>query len=64
VPPQRLSVQLGKQIRVVGWYHSHPHITVHPSHVGTHLLKRFLMEIEMVWWKLLENETQTVWFLV
>jgi len=33
---QRLSVQLGKQIRVVGWYHSHPHITVHPSHVGTH----------------------------
>lgn len=30
---ERLSVQLGKQIRVVGWYHSHPHITVHPSHV-------------------------------
>merc|ERR1719244_1690982 len=23
--------QLG--LRVLGWYHSHPHITVHPSHV-------------------------------
>lgn len=21
-------------MRVVGWYHSHPHITVWPSHVG------------------------------
>ena len=20
-------------LRIVGWYHSHPHITVHPSHV-------------------------------
>lgn len=24
----------GRPVRVVGWYHSHPHITVWPSHVG------------------------------
>ncbi|KAI9552521.1 hypothetical protein GHT06_022887 [Daphnia sinensis] len=30
---EKLSVELGKPIRVLGWYHSHPHITVHPSHV-------------------------------
>jgi len=24
----------GRRTRVVGWYHSHPHITPHPSHVG------------------------------
>lgn len=24
---------LGVQTRVVGWYHSHPKITVQPSHV-------------------------------
>ncbi|CAN0245309.1 unnamed protein product [Lampetra planeri] len=30
---QPLAVQSGKPMRVVGWYHSHPHITVWPSHV-------------------------------
>ncbi len=29
-----LSVTHGKALRVIGWYHSHPHITVFPSHVG------------------------------
>eukprot|EP00122_Pirum_gemmata_P006178 Pgem_evm1s5642 len=28
-----LSKTLNKTITVVGWYHSHPHITVFPSHV-------------------------------
>ncbi|CAN0008945.1 unnamed protein product, partial [Laminaria digitata] len=28
-----MSAQLGQDTRVVGWYHSHPHITVLPSHV-------------------------------
>jgi proteasome lid subunit RPN8/RPN11 len=23
----------GNELRVMGWYHSHPHITVHPSAV-------------------------------
>ena len=32
---ERLSNDLGRNIRVIGWYHSHPHITVWPSHVGT-----------------------------
>jgi len=30
---EKLSEQLKRKIRVIGWYHSHPHITVHPSHV-------------------------------
>ena len=29
----KLSVGLGESVRVIGWYHSHPHITVWPSHV-------------------------------
>lgn len=31
---EKLKYQIGKPLRVVGWYHSHPHITVWPSHVG------------------------------
>lgn len=31
---EKLSVKVSKPIRVLGWYHSHPHITVQPSHVG------------------------------
>lgn len=30
----RLADMTGRPMRVVGWYHSHPHITVWPSHVG------------------------------
>ncbi|KAG5183714.1 hypothetical protein JKP88DRAFT_185812 [Tribonema minus] len=30
---ENMSRQLGKTVRVCGWYHSHPHITVLPSHV-------------------------------
>ncbi len=30
---ERLSRESGTRTRVVGWYHSHPHITVLPSHV-------------------------------
>uniref|UniRef100_A0A8B9L5B6 BRCA1/BRCA2-containing complex subunit 3 n=1 Tax=Astyanax mexicanus TaxID=7994 RepID=A0A8B9L5B6_ASTMX len=29
----RLAEMTGRPVRVVGWYHSHPHITVWPSHV-------------------------------
>lgn len=29
-----LGDHLKRSIQVVGWYHSHPHITVWPSHVG------------------------------
>lgn len=31
---ENLSLKLGRPLRVLGWYHSHPHITVRPSHVG------------------------------
>ena len=30
---ERLALDLGRPMRVLGWYHSHPHITVWPSHV-------------------------------
>ncbi|KAJ8679732.1 hypothetical protein QAD02_015519 [Eretmocerus hayati] len=30
---ERLAQELERNMRVVGWYHSHPHITVFPSHV-------------------------------
>jgi BRCA1/BRCA2-containing complex subunit 3 len=30
---EKLSERNGTKIRVIGWYHSHPHITVLPSHV-------------------------------
>ncbi|KAL4239626.1 BRCA1 BRCA2-containing complex [Mactra antiquata] len=30
---ERLAVELQRPMRVIGWYHSHPHITVWPSHV-------------------------------
>jgi hypothetical protein len=33
----KMTATIGKTTRVIGWYHSHPHITVLPSHVG----KRF-----------------------
>jgi len=29
----RLGHTVGVTTRAIGWYHSHPHITVHPSHV-------------------------------
>lgn len=32
---EELSQRYGKQMRIVGWYHSHPKITVWPSHVDT-----------------------------
>lgn len=33
IEAERLAEQTGRPMRVVGWYHSHPHITVWPSHV-------------------------------
>lgn len=30
----QLTHKLKRPMRVLGWYHSHPHITVWPSHVG------------------------------
>lgn len=32
---EQLTRKLNRPMRVLGWYHSHPHITVWPSHVGT-----------------------------
>lgn len=30
---ERMTLATGRMTRVIGWYHSHPHITVLPSHV-------------------------------
>jgi proteasome lid subunit RPN8/RPN11 len=30
---EKITAATGRNTRVVGWYHSHPHITVFPSHV-------------------------------
>eukprot|EP00118_Oscarella_pearsei_P019539 m.208299 g.208299 ORF g.208299 m.208299 type:complete len:220 (+) comp39702_c0_seq51:105-764(+) len=32
---ERMALESKRPMRVVGWYHSHPHITVWPSHVDT-----------------------------
>jgi BRCA1/BRCA2-containing complex subunit 3 len=34
IQADKLTHELGQPMRVLGWYHSHPHITVWPSHVG------------------------------
>ena len=31
---KRMTLTTGRTTRVIGWYHSHPHHTVLPSHVG------------------------------
>ncbi|KAK6914993.1 BRCC36, C-terminal helical domain [Dillenia turbinata] len=33
VSPEQMTTLTGRTTRVIGWYHSHPHITVLPSHV-------------------------------
>lgn len=33
VQAERMTLSTGRTTRVIGWYHSHPHITVLPSHV-------------------------------
>eukprot|EP00043_Microstomoeca_roanoka_P005175 m.54092 g.54092 ORF g.54092 m.54092 type:complete len:277 (+) comp12844_c0_seq1:118-948(+) len=33
IEAERLSAETGRELTVLGWYHSHPHITVWPSHV-------------------------------
>jgi len=31
---EKMTATIKRTTRVIGWYHSHPHITVLPSHVG------------------------------
>jgi len=40
---EKITEQLGKRTRVIGWYHSHPHITVLPSHVDIHTQSSYQM---------------------
>ena len=42
VEAERLTMELKRPMRVLGWYHSHPHITVCPSHVGKNCIPIFL----------------------
>lgn len=34
IEAESLACRLNRNVQVLGWYHSHPHITVWPSHVG------------------------------
>lgn len=34
IEAESLGARFQRNIQVLGWYHSHPHITVWPSHVG------------------------------
>jgi proteasome lid subunit RPN8/RPN11 len=43
IQADKLTHELGQPMRVLGWYHSHPHITVWPSHVGKNLFLRKLL---------------------
>lgn len=36
---EKLSKVYNRELRVIGWFHSHPHITVWPSDVGKYKLK-------------------------
>jgi proteasome lid subunit RPN8/RPN11 len=45
IQADKLTHELGQPMRVLGWYHSHPHITVWPSHVGKNLFSRTLLII-------------------
>ena len=38
---KELSHKLQRPMQIVGWYHSHPHITVWPSHLGWPTLEFF-----------------------
>eukprot|EP00246_Nothoceros_aenigmaticus_P017184 TRINITY_DN8222_c0_g1_i2.p1 TRINITY_DN8222_c0_g1~~TRINITY_DN8222_c0_g1_i2.p1 ORF type:complete len:374 (+),score=43.16 TRINITY_DN8222_c0_g1_i2:450-1571(+) len=38
-----MSIEIGRSTRVIGWYHSHPHITVMPSHVDVRTQKLYQM---------------------
>eukprot|EP00877_Chromochloris_zofingiensis_P012381 jgi/Chrzof1/7397/Cz02g21370.t1 len=40
---ERLTTSTGVRTRVIGWYHSHPHITVLPSHVDVHTQAMYQM---------------------
>lgn len=42
------TAELGKHTRVIGWYHSHPHITPYPSHVDLRTQATF-QQMESGW---------------
>ena len=41
--------QVGRLENAIGWYHSHPHITVWPSHVGKYINSLLHREKVMSW---------------
>jgi proteasome lid subunit RPN8/RPN11 len=43
------SARLGRPCKVVGWFHSHPHITVLPSHVDVATQARFQRFADAAW---------------
>lgn len=44
---EKLSKLYNRELRVIGWFHSHPHITVWPSDVGE-IAKQYLLKNKAV----------------
>lgn len=42
---EKLSQKFNREVRVLGWFHSHPHITVWPSHVGKRTYKQAMIDL-------------------
>jgi len=38
----------GANLNVIGWYHSHPHITVWPSNVGEYFIFMFINSLNLI----------------
>lgn len=53
---ERITAETGRTTRVVGWYHSHPHITVLPSHIDVNTQVRTVsMVSQNDCWQLFPN---------
>ncbi|XP_017741603.1 PREDICTED: lys-63-specific deubiquitinase BRCC36-like [Rhinopithecus bieti] len=63
---ERLAELTGRPIRVVGWYHSHPHIIVWPSHVDvrTQAMCQMIDQERLIFSCFIEDKnTKTGWVL-
>lgn len=46
---ERRSAEVGRRVKVCGWYHSHPHITPFPSHVDLATQGTYQQLVEKAW---------------
>lgn len=58
-----MTMETGTTTRVIGWYHSHPHITVLPSHVGE-FFNVSKCSWEMIWAVFAVLDLITLWLMI